>query len=630
MLKDSCKILLIISLLIISCTIGVSAAEGLNSLITNSPSQADYPEAGALVLKDYIVADYTKKEAEIYQDNIIKIFNKRGIKKFGEFKIRFDKSAESIEITEAKTIKPDGTVVKVKPKDIKEITPPSANNSVYSDARIKVVTIPALEPRSIIVCKYLRKVKKATINGEFSLIERFQYTEPIKNKKLIVKVPSDKEVNYRTKLMDLEPIIKREGEAKVYTWQKEDIPAIVPEPAMPPLMNVAPVVELSTLKSWSQVIQWYNGLIDNQYKVNDKLKTKIKELTKAAKSKEDKMIALYNYVTSQIRYVGLEYGISGYKPHTAIETYQNKYGDCKDKATLLIAMLKEIGVKAEPVLINRSWNPDLEIVSINQFNHMIVYLVNEDKYLDPTNNGTMYGVLPGDQGKKVLLPLANKLAQTPIMAAKLNQSIVKQEVSLKEDGSAVIDYLEEYTGVNDYIFKDIYSRYTPKQQELIIKQGISRGFASANGVNPIILGVDDLNQNLKVTIPEMKVRNYAKSMGNLLALSPMRFPVSLAQIVASEKRIYPIYLSSTSDIVRRVEIQLPQGYKVNYMPEEIKLENKVGKLSASYTKENNKIIFDFNLKINKQEIEVENYKLAKELLGQAGVVVQNQILVEKK
>ena len=489
-----------------------------------------------------------------------------------------------------------------------------------------------VEPGSIIVCEYVKEKDKYAMEGEFWNFQLFQYTDPILERKLIVKSSADKTLYYKVRNGDLSPEIKQQDNEKIYTWKQTNIPAIIKENNMPSLINVAPFVQVSTVKNWSQVSNWYQDLIEEQYQVNEELKSKIKELTENVTKTEEKIKALFYYVTNQIRYIGLQFGESGYKPYSAVETFKNKYGVCKEKATLLIAMLREIGVKAEPVLIYRgSATIDIEIASPGLFNHMIVYLPEQKKYLDPTSQGTRYGVLPGDQGKNVLLPEIDKLSQTPVRPPECSTALVNQKVKLKEDGSADINYKEKYTGLYGFSYKQIYKSYTPRQRKRLIRSGVSRGFSNAYLKGIKLEGVEKLNKVFSLQVSNIKVPAYAKSMGdNLLSFKFLHYPIQLNQLVASQTRNYPLYLGFKRKAKRKIEVVLPVNFKVKFLPEDINYSNKVGKLSVDYQKQNNILSLDFEIIIDKQQIGVEDYQAARELFNKAGAVIDKQVLIVKK
>ncbi|MGM0369840.1 MAG: DUF3857 domain-containing protein [Bacillota bacterium] len=610
----------------------VVAKTNPEELLKNAPAKDNYPEAGAIYLENETLIDHTGDQSQIRRRKVIKVFNKRGVEDYGEFKIRFNQSSENIKIVEAKTIKPDGSIIEPKEDAINEITPPeAANASIYSDARIKVISMSGVEPGSIVVCEYVKTKDEYAIKDEFWNYQLFQTTDPIEEKKLVVKTPADKKVNYKVRNGDLKPEITEENNTKTYTWLETDVPAIIKENNMTSLINVAPFIEISTLDNWSQISNWYQGLIDEQYQVNDELKSKIEELTADGQSKEDKIEKLYNYVTSQIRYIGLQFGESGYRPYSATETFSNKYGVCKEKATLLIAMLREIGVEAEPVLIRRgSGAIDVDIASPALFNHLIVYLPDQDKYLDPTSSGTTYGVLPGDQGKNVLLPEEDKLEKTPVMDSEKNRTTVNQQVKLMNDGSAKIEFQEQNIGVYGYFYKRGYQRYTPQKRDEIVKQTVSKTFSNAQIEGIKLSGIEDLAEDFRMEVLNVKVKDYAQKMGDIMSFKPLRFPLQLGNIVAADERDYPIYLGFNRQVLREVEVKIPAGHKVDHLPEEIDFSNQVGELHLDYQQQGRTIKVKLDLKVNQHQVMPDDYQAVRDLFTKAEGVLQNQVMIQKK
>lgn len=632
MKKKTYLSVLITIIFIFSLTSIIIAETDTQKLLNNAPVKEDYPQASAIYLKSHSIIDHTNDKSKIHKRRVIKVFNDRGVEEYGEFKIRFNRSNENIKIKEVKTIKKNGEILQPEDKAINEITPPEASEaSIYSDARIKVISMPGVEPGSILICDYVITKESYAMEGEFWNYLLFQTTDPIKESKLVLKTPLDKDINYKVKNGDLPPKINEKEDSKTYTWKRTDIPAIIKEKNMPSLMNIAPFIQISTVQSWSNVSEWYQTLIDEQYKVNEEIKDKITELTKNSESETEAIKALYNYVTSQIRYIGLQFGESGYKPYSAVTTFEKKYGVCKEKATLLIAMLREIGVKAEPVLINRgSTTIDMDIKSPAIFNHMIIYLPEKDKYLDPTSQGTMYGVLPGDQGKNVLLPEKDKITKTPVSEATKNISMNKQVVNLRQDGSAVINYNEKKIGLYGFTYKRIFQNYNSEQRKKLIKRGLSRGFSNPKIEKVKISGVNNLNKNLQIELPKIESKNYAEQMGNMLTFNPLRFPINLAQVVSADSRNYPLNLSFKRNVNRKVEINIPDKYEINYIPEDKDFENDIGSFRVNYTKTESKILLDFNLIIDQVEISPEDYNKAKKLINKASEEIQNQIMIKKQ
>jgi transglutaminase-like putative cysteine protease len=173
-----------------------------------------------------------------------------------------------------------------------------------------------------------------------------------------------------------------------------DVPAIKWERRMPGRVDISPMILVSSFPDWEAFNQWWRDLARNRIEADGAIREKVRELIRGEDTPEDRARAIFHYVASEIRYVGLEYGKGGFRPHHAKEVFANKYGDCKDQAILLVAMLKEAGVSAYPTLIGtRSggcgcgmWDLQRSI-PMSQFNHCIAVarIGGRDIWLDPTD-----------------------------------------------------------------------------------------------------------------------------------------------------------------------------------------------------------------------------------------------------
>ncbi|HKL12172.1 MAG TPA: DUF3858 domain-containing protein [Halanaerobiales bacterium] len=128
----------------------------------------------------------------------------------------------------------------------------------------------------------------------------------------------------------------------------------------------------------------------------------------------------------------------------------------------------------------------------------------------------------------------------------------------------------------------------------------------------------------------MRVDNYAEKMGNMLTIKPFKFPINLTQVVASENRNYPIYLSFKRNVKRTIKINIPEGYKVNFLPKSQSYNNEVGSFELNYQKKANEITAKLNLILDRKEISVKEYNSAKKLLNKANSSIQNQIMIQSK
>jgi len=154
--------------------------------------------------------------------------------------------------------------------------------------------------------------------------------------------------------------------------------------------------------------------------------------------------AAYDYVVRNTRYVGLEFGIHGYKPYRVTQVLARRFGDCKDKASLLIALLREMGVEAELVLVRtrRGGRLDREPASLAVFDHAVVYVPKLDRYMDGTAEFAGLGELPAqDQGVAVLRvgPRGSRFVETPVLPSSENRVDRRWKVHIEATGDGKVD-----------------------------------------------------------------------------------------------------------------------------------------------------------------------------------------------
>ena len=171
---------------------------------------------------------------------------------------------------------------------------------------------------------------------------------------------------------------------------------------------------ITTFPSWQEVGEWYAGLERERRIPTTEVRAKAEEITRGAKSDLERVQALYEYVSRNIRYVSLSFGLGRYQPHAASEVLTNQYGDCKDKATLFEALLEAIGLHGAPALISTESDTDQVVASPLEFDHAISFLEVDGReiWLDSTAGVAPFGYLfPQLRGKNALVVFPGKKAE---------------------------------------------------------------------------------------------------------------------------------------------------------------------------------------------------------------------------
>jgi hypothetical protein len=204
-------------------------------------------------------------------------------------------------------------------------------------------------------------------------------------------------------------LIDAEGKGSMLTWDATNLPADEPMPGDPALRSWRPWIAVTSIASWSEFAAWYRRITSDAMQVGPATKTLADELARQAHDRSAQLRLAYERVAA-LRYVAVELGIGALRPRTPDQVLLRRYGDCKDKANLLVALLRSIGINAEFALVNRSDHTFGELPGW-QFNHAIVRVPadslarqTQDLWLDPTDRLVPFGVMsPGIVGRLAMV-----------------------------------------------------------------------------------------------------------------------------------------------------------------------------------------------------------------------------------
>jgi hypothetical protein len=237
-----------------------------------------------------------------------------------------------------------------------------------------------------------------------------------------------------------------------------------------------PRMAWSTFKSWEAVGAWYQGLESDRIVPDAAVKAKVAELTAGNTTEEEKVRAVYSYVSTQIRYIGVAFGIGRYQPHRAGDVLENQYGDCKDKHTLLAAMLTSLGLHPNAVLIGAGVRFNEAVPSPGAFNHLItsVPVGGKTVWLDSTEEVAPYGALAYViRDKKALVAPDSGMARIETTPAALPfPSIQKLDAvgTLDKEGTSHSHLVWTMRGDAEMIFRSAFRSVSPTQYDQMVQQ----------------------------------------------------------------------------------------------------------------------------------------------------------------
>ena len=488
-----------------------------------------------------------------------------------------------------------GKDYEVKDKEAIEISLPKIDGSdLVSDVKEKFLRIPAADPGNIVGYEYELEDQPFVLQD----IWTFQETNPVREAQYTLQLPAGWE--YKATWINY-PEAKPSQTGNRAHWVVSDIKAIKPENEMPPLHGVAGLLVVSFVppgggankgfQNWREMGHWEAGLEQGRRDASPEIKQKVALLAAPAATQLGKMQALAKFVQADIRYVAIELGIGGWQPHPAPEIFTHRYGDCKDKATLMSSMLHEIGVESFYISVNTVRGgaaPDRPPM-IGWFNHEIlaiqlpkdsndnslVAVVEHPKLgrlliFDPTDEYTPFGHLRGElQANHALLvtPDGGELVKLPQLPATMSGVQRAAKLKLSPNGTLSGEFMETRLG-DAGLWQRMTLKSVTKEADKIkpIETIVSHSLSTFQITKASVLNLNLTDQPFGYQY-SLVAENYAKNAGNLLLVRPRVLGSKSSDLLETkEPRKYPVEFDGPSRDTDTFEIALPAGYEVDDLP----------------------------------------------------------------
>ena len=588
--------------------------EDVDTLVKNAPGRDKYPEADAIILLDKAKkVVYLDGTTTTYYHEVIKILTTRGREKYGEFFITYSLGGQRVKILKARTFKPDGKVLEA--TSIKDLKPMEGYH-LYSNVAQKVISLPAVTPGATVEVYYsIDDLGREVTGKNFQDTFYFQSYDPILRSIYILQVPKQKKFKYKTVRIDIKPQIKEELGDLIYTWEVKDAPQIIPEPSMPPYKEIAPYLFVSSYKSWKEISDWVWGISEPQAKAGDELKKKVEELIKGASSRMEKIEKIYTYVITDIRYVGLEFGISGFMPHKADDVFRYKYGDCKDKANLMKAMLKVAGIDSYLTLVRTRdlGTLDKDMPAL-EFNHAILAVKDDSGnyiFLDGTAEDTPFGRVPGmDQGTEAMIITKEGpvFKEIPMDSFKDNEKIRTMDVTISKEGKLNAKVHIDLKGYFGTYYRAVLKSLGKIKRKEIMERSLG---ALCPGTKLLDFKFSDLS-DLSVPVTQdytFYSDSYLKRLENRFTFYPSileRF--TSGEEVAKSERRYPIVKYLPYETVDIIRYKLEDGFSWDNIPDNVEIDTPFGFYSLTFELKNDILTFKRVYILKKVWINKDSYK----------------------
>jgi len=624
----------------------------IQDAIDTAPSEKDYPEDGAVVLWESVDVDIDEKSRYIYSTRrVVKVFNEDGAD-LSEISIPYMRGKDDVTIHHARTFTPDGRIVALDLNDVvTNIPPPSAVDAgLYVDARLMYFTLPEISDGCIIDYAYSTNNLGHVMRGEFWRKVYFQGSQPVQYYRFTVHIPKKKQLYYQisgapaveaqraqqprsNQLKNIEPTITENNYIRTYTFEVQDVPPLKEEYLMPAPQDLAYSISISSIDSWDKLVTWYATLIREQDTITPEITKKTEQILKGAWSRKEKVKRLYEYVATNIQYLGYELGIWAIKPYPADFVLKVGKGDCKDKTTLLSTMLSSVGINSYPVLISagdtRGVNAHLPdggseveaVPSLAYFNHMILAVDGGNRddefiWLDPTAETCAFGDFPaGDQDRWALIinprfltesrqssetdnppptskrhSMENRLylfQKSPSIDATSNLKRVHTRVAVKKDMSVSVRQALTVTGIFNMKLRSQLAHLQTSEEKAEFFHKALELDERAKVTEVEVSGLSKLEGELKVEVT-WTCQEYLYAIGSQFVLELPIVKHPYAELLSEERRMYPAVIGKALTLEDKISVSTDAPFRIDTVPEEQTLKTEVAEIQIRYSQSKRK------------------------------------------
>ncbi|MGH7671882.1 MAG: DUF3857 domain-containing transglutaminase family protein [Gemmatimonadales bacterium] len=561
----------------------------------------DYPDDDYVYLLDDGVIRFEAdgRSSRTYRQ-VIQILTQEGAEAWGEQSYSYSGGSERLTVNWVRVVKPNGAVVSAQPAHEQEsLAPVALDAPVYTDQKVRRVTLSGVAPGTLVDWSYTVERTKPLVPGDYYTAWRVTTGLLTRRSRLIVDVPASVTPRIREENVRFPRRTVAAKGRRVYTWATVEVPEIVSEPFAAVPNSVSVWISVSSPMTWTQLARWYADLSRGRYVVAPALDAKLAELVQGARTLDDSLRAVHRWVAQDFRYVSLSLGIGGYLPRLPGQVLETRYGDCKDKATLFIALARRMGARAYPVLLSSSGSADSTLPTVQQFDHMIAAVERPTGrlYLDLTSELTPYGELPpAEQGSFALVVHDDGRGEQVVLPeapASANRAEVRFDGELTADGRFTGRYTETSLGTMQYRLRQAYTRPLSRDDLGRVTQALADGlFPGASGDSLQVFDGRDLATTPRVAVLLRNAPAASGSGGSRILTLPASIPSFVSHGIASQleqrkPRRFPIDVAAVVgpiETVAELRVTLPPGWRAQ-LPRSVTESSAFGSYRAEYVQE---------------------------------------------
>lgn len=565
-------------------------------------------------------------------DNVKSIAEQRAVQGHSQFYISYNKSLDEIAAVGGYTEKPDGRRVPVQPDQIKDQQEAASSDApMFQDTRLKIVVFPEVAVGDKLAVHYVIRRNTPLFPGQFEDLSSSQFYLN-RQFQLIYDMPASMPLYADAVGFTQLDAASRPGR-KVYQWQYVGGDNTRIEADSVSYLDYGKRLAVSTFADYPAFARAYDGRARDKVKPNPAIAALALELTRALPTPRAKALALADWVRRNIRYVGVYIGAGGVVPHAAATVLENRYGDCKDHASLLEALLAAAGIDSSGALINSGNAFRLpRIPTLGVFNHVITYVPSLDLYLDSTADTIAAGYLPSaDLGKPVLLTSSGKMAMTP--SAQVEKSRTVTWFGVKKNGHSNFSVSKLSAGAIAEPFRQAVRDTKPADRDQFVQrmlQGLGQKGVGVFDAGKLDGNGDEYSMSFTGTS-----ENFIDLPGPTGLATSFNFWGGLGDTVTSfaqERERSQDFVCPAIDAEDVTGFDFPKGVRIIALPKPLALRDANFTYAASYTRKGNTVVVKRQLRFSHDGLVCTpaEYKRMQPLVERIQRDLKSQLIVQAR
>lgn len=591
-----------------------------------------YPDADAVLIQDDTRVTYqVDGTSKTHTSSAIKILTEKGKRENRTLSLYFNISYGTNYFTKVNRITSKGKII---PIDISAnsrlmVNPSQMNANIYNpNSKVLKLSVPGLQIGDILTFSSCDIITKPVVPNTWSDYQVFEADFPIISASYTVDAPKELPLKRIILKDEIPGTVTHSISGKInrilYKWNIEDVPQFFPESNMPNGYTVTQRLLISTIENWEDLSKWYWDLcLPRMQCTTAEMEEKAKELA-SGKNHQEIIKSMFNFVSQDIRYMGIttEEEAPGYEPHDVSITFENRYGVCRDKAALLVSMLRIVGIDAFPVIIMVGPKKDEEVPQ-PFFNHAVTAALDETgEYvlMDPTDENTkdIFPTYLQNMSYLVARPEGETLKTSPIIPAEKNMTQINNRAYLNAQGQLSAESIIHFNGINDTVYRAHFSKLKPEELRQFFEGHLRKSSPSA-----ILEDIKFYPNELRDTSKPLKVElkyNYCDILTNNQGFKLIQIPyfgdsIGYANFLLRgtelKQRRFPLYTRMTAGIKEIYEIEIDPELGVPVYPNIQAIETDNLYWNRIYSMKDHILSITNNFEIRTVQFSTDEYKQLK-------------------